>query len=108
MLVSKLLPPGLNHIAAPCALQSSSLVQAALQAEIRAARAEGKYFEGVSDLPGQNIGRDGDPQELWVDELTGLPTLRNDLTIDRGMSFEAAAARLAHERAGGVGGGAGQ
>lgn len=73
---------------------------AALQAEIRAARAEGKYFEGVSDLPGQNIARDGQAQELWVDELTGLPTLRHDLTIDRGMSFEAARARLAHERAG--------
>ena len=37
-------------------------------------------------------------QELWVDPLTRLPTLRHDLTIDRGMSFEAAAARLAHER----------
>ncbi|KAL4431062.1 hypothetical protein ABPG75_006318 [Micractinium tetrahymenae] len=73
---------------------------ATLQAEIRAARAEGKYFEGVSDLPGQNIARDGEPQELWVDDLTGLPTLRHDLTIDRGMSFEAARARLAHERAG--------
>lgn len=40
------------------------------------------------------------PQELWVDPLTGLPTLRHDLHIDRGMSFEAAAARLAHERSG--------
>ena len=33
-----------------------------------------------------------------MDPLTRLPTLRHDLTIDRGMSFEAAAARLAHER----------
>ena len=39
-------------------------------------------------------------QELWVDPLTGLPTLRHDLTIDRGMSFQAAAARLRHERSG--------
>ena len=37
-------------------------LQAALQAEIQAAKAEGKYFEGVSDLPGQDIARDGEPQ----------------------------------------------
>ena len=36
--------------------------QATLAAEIRAARAEGKYVEGVSDLPGQDISRDGEPQ----------------------------------------------
>ena len=35
-----------------------------------------------------------------MDPFTGLPTLRHDLSIDRGMSFEAAAARLAHERSG--------
>lgn len=40
------------------------------------------------------------PQELWVDPFTGLPTLRHDLSIDRGMSFDAACARLAHERSG--------
>ncbi|KAI7844526.1 hypothetical protein COHA_001884 [Chlorella ohadii] len=74
--------------------------QATLAAEIRAAKAEGKYFEGVSDLPGQSIQRAGEAQELWVDPFTGLPTLRHDLSIDRGMSFEAACARLAHERSG--------
>lgn len=36
--------------------------QATLAAEIRAAKADGKYFEGVSDLPGQNIQRAGEPQ----------------------------------------------
>lgn len=35
-----------------------------------------------------------------MDPFTGLPTLRHDLSIDRGMSFDAACARLAHERSG--------
>ncbi|KAI3433451.1 hypothetical protein D9Q98_003264 [Chlorella vulgaris] len=74
--------------------------QAVLGAEIRAAKAEGKYFEGVSDLPGQDIARAREPQRLWVDHLTGLPTMRHDLTIDRGASFEHAVARLHHERTG--------
>ncbi|KAL4859390.1 Protein strawberry notch 1 [Chlorella vulgaris] len=73
---------------------------AVLGAEIRAAKAEGKYFEGVSDLPGQDIARAREPQRLWVDHLTGLPTMRHDLTIDRGASFEHAVARLHHERTG--------
>lgn len=38
-----------------------------------------------------------------MDPLTGLPTLQHDLTIDRGMSFEAALGRLEHERIGGWG-----
>lgn len=101
-----------------------------------------QYFEGVSDLPGQNIARDGEPQasssgavaacplvspaarcpallpiacprltclplrppqpsqELCVDPLTDLPTTQHNLLIDRGMSFEAACARLEHERSG--------
>lgn len=37
-----------------------------------------------------------------MDPLTGLPTLRHDLHIDRGMAYEAAVARLEHERAGGA------
>jgi hypothetical protein len=39
-----------------------SYFQATLGAEIQAAKAEGKYFEGVSDLPGQHIARDGEAQ----------------------------------------------
>jgi hypothetical protein len=54
-----------------------------------------------SDLPGQDIARAREPQRLWVDHLTGLPTMRHDLTIDRGASFEHAVARLHHERTGG-------
>ncbi len=36
-------------------------LQATLSSEIRAAKAEGKYFEGVSDLPGQRVQRKGEP-----------------------------------------------
>ena len=72
--------------------------QASLAAEIAAAKAQGLWVEGVADLPGQNISRAGPPEVLWVDPLTGLKTLRHEVTVDRGMSFEAAAAKLAHER----------
>ena len=72
--------------------------QASLGAEIAAAKAAGLYVEGVADLPGQNIARNGAPEVLWVDALTGLRTVRHEVTVDRGMSFEAAAAKLAHER----------
>ena len=37
-------------------------------------------------------------QELWVDPWRGLVTLRHDLTLDRGLSYEAALRRLEHER----------
>ncbi|KAK9814268.1 hypothetical protein WJX72_003136 [[Myrmecia] bisecta] len=71
-----------------------------LTAEIRAAKAEGRYHEGVSDLSGSHTKKPK-PQVLWVDHYTGLETLRNDLVMDRGMSFEAACARLEHEGTGG-------
>lgn len=37
------------------------LLQATLAATIRAAKEEGKFYEGVSDLPGQQVVPDGDP-----------------------------------------------
>lgn len=40
-------------------------------------------------------------QTLWVDPHSGLKTVRNDIVFDRGMSFEAAQRKLAHERAAG-------
>ena len=36
-------------------------------------------------------------QVLWVDVHSGLRTLRTDLTMDRGLSFEVAMAKLARE-----------
>ncbi|KFM23228.1 Strawberry notch-like protein 1 [Auxenochlorella protothecoides] len=69
--------------------------QATLAAEIRSAKAEGKYFEGVSDLPGQDISREGEPHVLWVDPLSTLSTMQHDLSVDRGLPFAEAAAQLA-------------
>ncbi len=37
-------------------------------------------------------------QVLWVDVHSGLKTLRTDLTMDRGLSFEVARAKLTRER----------
>ena len=37
-------------------------------------------------------------QVLWVDPYRGLKTLRHDLTLDRGVSFQAASRKLEHEQ----------
>ncbi|KAK9798140.1 hypothetical protein WJX73_007295 [Symbiochloris irregularis] len=71
-----------------------------LTAEIQSAKSEGRYFEGVSDLSGSNITMAGEPQVLWVDALSHRPTLRHSVTVDRGMPFEVAQRRLAHQRTG--------
>jgi len=68
-----------------------------LDAEIKAAKQAGSYTEGVSDLPGQKISREGPPQELWKDTLTGLSTYRHTVNVDRGSSFTAAQSRLEHD-----------
>lgn len=49
-----------------------------------------------------NVERDLNPgllleQVLWVDQYGGLKTMRHDLSMDRGISFEAACAKLEHE-----------
>ena len=51
-------------------------------------QSEGTYFEGVSEVAGSNISLARKPVPLWEDPLSKLATLRTDLTIDRGMSFE--------------------
>lgn len=40
-------------------------------------------------------------QVLWVDPYRGLKTLRHDLTLDRGVSFQAAHRKLEHEQSAG-------
>ena len=65
-----------------------------LAAETRAAKAEGKLVEGVTDLHGQSIRRENDPVPLWVDPLIGLTTEQHDLSMDRGMPFEVAVSKL--------------
>ncbi|KAK9855114.1 hypothetical protein WJX84_007868 [Apatococcus fuscideae] len=74
-----------------------SYFEKTLVAEIQAAKSEGRYFEGVSDLSGSNISERPTPQVLWVDVHSGLRTLRTDLTMDRGLSFEVAKAKAARE-----------
>ncbi len=49
---------------------------------------EGTYFEGVSEVAGSKISLAREPTTIWEDPLSKLATLRTDLTIDRGMSFE--------------------
>ena len=71
-----------------------------LAAEVRAAKQEGKYSEGVSDLPGTDIHRAKPSEVIWKDSWSGLSTMRHDLEIDRGVSFEAAVALLEHEKVG--------
>lgn len=68
-----------------------------LNAEIKAAKQARSYTEGVSDLPGQKITREGPPQELWKDTLTGLSTYCHTVNVDRGSSFTAAQSRLEHD-----------
>uniref|UniRef100_A0A383VKE6 UBA domain-containing protein n=1 Tax=Tetradesmus obliquus TaxID=3088 RepID=A0A383VKE6_TETOB len=76
---------------------------ATLAAEIAAARAEGRYTEGVSDIQGSSISLARPPQLLWGAASGGseagaaAQTWVNTLQVDRGMTFEDAARRLAHE-----------
>jgi hypothetical protein len=44
-------------------------------------------------------------QTLWVDPHSGLKTVRNNLRVDRGVSFERALQRLASEAVSGDGSG---
>ncbi|KAK9833324.1 hypothetical protein WJX81_006479 [Elliptochloris bilobata] len=77
-----------------------SYFAATLAAEVRSAKAEGRFFEGFSDLGGSLYG-DALPQlqPLWKDvHNERAVTFRHDLTLDRGLSFDAALRRLDHER----------
>jgi hypothetical protein len=71
---------------------------ATLAACIRSAKAEGRYSEGMSDMPASNISQAQPPEALWTDPHSGLKTVRNTLRIDRGISFTAAVERLERER----------
>lgn len=57
---------------------------ATLQAEIRAAKAEGSYSEGVSDIPASGITRAAPPAVFYTDPITGLHTTRHDLQVGAG------------------------
>ena len=57
---------------------------------LRAAKAEGKYSEGLSDLVGRSIKLES-TREVWKDPASQLFTVANVFTIDRGISFAVSA-----------------
>ena len=71
---------------------------ATLAACIRSAKAEGRYSEGMSDMPASNISEAQTPETLWTDPHSGLKTLKHSLRMDRGISFSTAVERLERER----------
>lgn len=69
-----------------------------LEAEVKAAKAEGKYSEGVSDLSGSNI-RIESTETLVRDPFGGGAELRRTgVLIDRGVAFDAAVATYEAQR----------
>lgn len=71
---------------------------ATLAACIRSAKAEGRYSEGMSDMPASNMSEAQTPETLWTDPHSGLKTLKYTLRMDRGIAFSAALERLERER----------
>lgn len=69
---------------------------AALSAEIKQARSEGKYTEGLSDLAGRSV-KLLSTHTFWTDPGSGLVTNANVFSVDRGVSFADALRRLEHE-----------
>jgi hypothetical protein len=59
-----------------------------LAAEVRMAKSEGKYSEGVSDLPANSVREEGVPEVLHVNQWTGRKTLHHRMVMDRGMSWQ--------------------
>ena len=69
-----------------------------LEAEVRAAKADGTYSEGVSDLSGSNITIE-DTEVLVRDPFgSGSELRRTAVLIDRGVSFESALKNLKRRR----------
>ena len=67
---------------------------ATLAAVVEAARRDGKYDEGIADLSGAAVSL-ADPEALcWRDPLTKAETRTCLVRVDRGVSFEAAEAKL--------------
>eukprot|EP01026_Neomeris_dumetosa_P055111 TRINITY_DN49881_c0_g1_i1.p1 TRINITY_DN49881_c0_g1~~TRINITY_DN49881_c0_g1_i1.p1 ORF type:complete len:395 (+),score=36.28 TRINITY_DN49881_c0_g1_i1:133-1317(+) len=65
---------------------------ACLAAEINLAKLDGTYNEGVSDLPGSKIVKKGPPKVVL--DMGMIKTCQQDVLVDRGISFEAALAKL--------------
>ncbi|GAX76479.1 hypothetical protein CEUSTIGMA_g3924.t1, partial [Chlamydomonas eustigma] len=74
-----------------------SYFSATLTAEIKAAKTEGKYSEGLSDLVGRSV-KLVTTQTFWHDSTnSGLSTKANVFSLDRGISYQEAVRRLQHE-----------
>ena len=65
---------------------------------MRAAKSEGKYSEGVSDLPARSICEAAAPTVLFKNPFTSRTTMQHTLSMDRGMAFDEALARLEREK----------
>ena len=61
-----------------------------LECEIKLAKAEGKYTEGVSDLEGSSIRIDEESKVILKDPYHGQTLTSTKVFIDRGISFERA------------------
>ena len=62
----------------------------ALESEIKLAKAEGKYSEGVSDIGGSSIDIDPQSSVILKDPYHGQTLMSTKIYIDRGISFERA------------------
>lgn len=62
----------------------------ALENEIKLAKAEGKYSEGVSDIGGSSIHIDPESKVILKDPYYGQTLVSTKINIDRGISFERA------------------
>jgi len=75
-----------------------------LDCEIKLAKAEGKYTEGVSDLGGSSIRIDDESSVILKDPYHGQTLISTKVFIDRGISYDRAAEILdnnkRHERDG--------
>lgn len=61
-----------------------------LDCEIKLAKAEGKYTEGVSDLGGSSIRIEPESKTILKDPYHGQKLVSTKVFIDRGISFERA------------------
>lgn len=61
-----------------------------LDCEIKLAKAEGKYTEGVSDLGGSSIHIDASSKVILKDPYHGQTLISTKIFIDRGISFDRA------------------
>jgi len=77
-----------------------SLFAATLAAEVRTAKAEGRYTEGLSEIGGRDVQAEGPPMVLHRQVGSTLPTYVTTLRLDRGVSFDAALKLLESKGAG--------